>query len=62
LRFGGRIDENIDLAHRAHQRLLADDMLAGFQAGQRDIEMQVRRQADIDDVDVSSSSTAWLSL
>jgi hypothetical protein len=44
----------VDLCERADQRLLADHVLAGCESALRDLVVQKRRQADVDDVDVGA--------
>ena len=44
-------DERVGLAQARRQRLFADHRLAGVERAHAGVEMQVRRQADVDDVD-----------
>ncbi|MNT15130.1 hypothetical protein D3C72_1501700 [compost metagenome] len=45
------VDQRVGLFQRADQRLFADHILARSMRLQRDREMQVRRQADVDELD-----------
>ncbi len=45
-------DHAVDLGQRPGQRLLADDFLAGRQCGEDLRDVERRRRADVDDVDI----------
>ena len=50
-RFFGRFHDLVALGSRQTHRLFDEDVLAGLQRGDRRLGVQIRRQADIDQVD-----------
>ena len=48
----GRLGHRLGLRHRVGQRLFAQNVLPGFQRGDRDLGMGVARGDDVDDVDI----------